>query len=130
VNPVIKFLTGPASPVQGYHRSSSYDSNNSNRLVIVETAFEIVTHVGQDKRRGLIEQPGGRMVGDFKMQVDIDQPVLVTQKEADAAADGTMADVVVWMGDRYIVADVADLSENPLPMLRQRTYTLNRENPL
>lgn len=134
MNPAIAFLTGPmrtgaASPITCYRRTGAYNPAQYNRFEATETAFTVIGHVGRETRRSLIANDGARQAGQLKLQTDATQAALITMKEADASQGGKLPDVVVWMGDRYIAADVDDLSLHPLPMLRTRTYSLVRENP-
>lgn len=133
-NPAIAYLTGAmisgaASPITCYRRAASYDDGQHNKLVVIETSFTVIAHVGRDTRRAVIAADGSRQSGQLKLQTDATQAALVTMREADADQSGTLPDVIVWMGDRYLASDVDDLSQHPIPMLRTRTYSLVRENP-
>jgi len=134
VNPAIAFLTGSqragtTPPLTVYRRSALYDATKHNKLIVTETSFTLIGHVGRDTRRTVIAPDGSRQAGQLKLQADDTQVVLVTMKEAAAGESGKLPDVIVWMGDRYVASDVDDLTGHQVAMLRTRTYSLVRENP-
>lgn len=134
MNPAIQYLTGgqragTESLVQGFHRTWVYDPGNGNAVTVTETAFETIAHLGHESKRGLIPNEGARQQREVKLQQDVEETLLAVHREADADQAGTMGDVIIWQGRRYIVMGIEDLSNHPVPMLRQRTYSLQLEVP-
>ena len=101
----------------GVHRAITRDARG--RAMVTETAFSFLAHCYPSGQLMGPMEPGGRLIqGAYAILTD-------EALSVDDEAAGTAGDDVMIQGRRYRVKALTDRSDNPIPMIRHRSYVAN-----